>query len=200
MNTILYFVRHGEVENPTDILYGRLLRYGLSENGIKQIKETAEFFKNKNINKIYTSPLLRARQTANIIALENEMVVGKSKHLIEIKTSLQGKKTKDLAKHGFNFYDQMIRQETDETIEDVLARMNRFMNYIHKTHKGHRVVAVSHGDPIMIIYASLMNLPMKISSLRGNEYVRQGEVFKVTITDNNTYIEKVFKPKNKTLD
>ena len=66
MNKI-YLLRHGEVHNPDKILYGRLPRYKLSKEGIQAIKKVGQKLKNKKINHIYTSPLLRARQTAGII-------------------------------------------------------------------------------------------------------------------------------------
>ena len=67
MKTIIYFVRHGKVYNPTDILYGRLPRFGLAEEGIQQIEQTATYLKQEAIDVLYSSPLLRAKQTAEII-------------------------------------------------------------------------------------------------------------------------------------
>lgn len=60
MNKI-YLVRHGNkpqiAGDPT-----------LSNLGIKQARETAKYFKDKNISQIYSSPLARTKQTAQIIA------------------------------------------------------------------------------------------------------------------------------------
>ena len=63
------FIRHGEVENPKDIYYVDVPGYKLSNKGKKQAEETGEYLRSHNLNyEIISSPLLRARQTAEIIS------------------------------------------------------------------------------------------------------------------------------------
>lgn len=67
MNRI-YFVRHGE--NPANITKEfscRHVDYWLTEKGELQAQQTAEYFADKDIDEIYTSPLKRAAETAQII-------------------------------------------------------------------------------------------------------------------------------------
>src|SRR5438874_3906508 len=66
--TTLLLMRHAEVHNPEDILYGRLPRFGLSELGKQQAEVTARALAEEPISTFYTSPQLRARQTARILA------------------------------------------------------------------------------------------------------------------------------------
>ena len=64
----LYLVRHGE--NPANILKQfscRLVDYPLTEKGVLQAQQTAVYFKDKQIDEIYTSPLRRTIQTGEII-------------------------------------------------------------------------------------------------------------------------------------
>ena len=64
----LYFIRHGETEyNRDDKLQG-LSDSPLTEKGLVQVNKFAEFFADKNIQKIYASPLERTNKTASIIA------------------------------------------------------------------------------------------------------------------------------------
>ena len=56
-------VRHAHVHNPQDILYGRLPRFRLSPEGRTQAEILARFLSTRDTAAIYTSPLLRARQT-----------------------------------------------------------------------------------------------------------------------------------------
>ncbi len=92
MTTNIYLVRHGEVYNPKQIVYGRLPRFGLSEKGRVEIEKTAEFLSDKKIEAIYSSPLLRARQTAGIIQMRLKLPkIMLLKNLLEAKTSLEGK-------------------------------------------------------------------------------------------------------------
>jgi probable phosphoglycerate mutase len=65
----LYLIRHAE--NPANLtkqLSCRLVDYSLTPKGVLQAQQTAEYFQDKTINAIYTSPLKRAMETAAIIA------------------------------------------------------------------------------------------------------------------------------------
>lgn len=63
----IYLVRHGETEwNREEIFRGRK-DISLNENGKKQAEETGNYLKRKKIKTIFTSPLVRSKQTAEII-------------------------------------------------------------------------------------------------------------------------------------
>lgn len=65
----IYFVRHGESEaNVLNILYNRGAKCGLTDKGTRQVEELAAELSGVNFEKIYASPLLRAKQTAEILA------------------------------------------------------------------------------------------------------------------------------------
>ena len=67
MNT-LYLIRHGEnTANITKEFSHRLVDYSLTPKGVLQAQQTAEYFKNRQIDAIYCSPLKRAIETAEII-------------------------------------------------------------------------------------------------------------------------------------
>ena len=62
------FLRHGEVKNPKDILYYNIPGYELSERGMSQAEHAAEILLDDfKIEQIISSPLLRARQTSEIV-------------------------------------------------------------------------------------------------------------------------------------
>lgn len=63
-------VRHGETQNNIDKRSTGRLNIGLTENGIAQAHETGKLLKNEVIDKIYSSSLHRAIQTAEIIKWE----------------------------------------------------------------------------------------------------------------------------------
>ena len=65
----LYVVRHGE--NPANInreFSYRLIDYSLTPKGVRQAEETAAYFRDRDISEVYSSPLKRALETAEIIA------------------------------------------------------------------------------------------------------------------------------------
>lgn len=61
--TIVHVVRHGEVENPTRVLYGRLPDFHLSERGREMAERVAEHLSRLPVTHLRTSPLERARET-----------------------------------------------------------------------------------------------------------------------------------------
>jgi len=67
---IIYFVRHGESIDDIEDRYGGWADYSLTEKGIRTAKETGEKLKQKNLGAeiVFTSPLLRASQTADQIS------------------------------------------------------------------------------------------------------------------------------------
>ena len=68
-DAILYVVRHGE--NPANLnreFSYRLIDYSLTPKGVRQAEETAAYFRDREIHAVYSSPLKRAVETAEIIA------------------------------------------------------------------------------------------------------------------------------------
>lgn len=64
---MIYLMRHGA--DPTD-RYGGWSTYGLTETGKEQVRSARSNLKNKGITRIYSSDLVRAKQTAEIVAEE----------------------------------------------------------------------------------------------------------------------------------
>jgi broad specificity phosphatase PhoE len=73
----LYVVRHGE--NPANLnseFSYKLIDYSLTPKGVRQAEETAAYFRDKDIHEVYSSPLKRALETAEIIAAPHGLPVG----------------------------------------------------------------------------------------------------------------------------
>ncbi len=67
----LYFARHGEsIANLLEEFSNRGIKHGLTEKGQQQAATLAQRLKDASIARIYSSPLLRATQTAAILAAE----------------------------------------------------------------------------------------------------------------------------------
>ena len=63
--TIVHLLRHGEVENPAGIIYGRLPGYHLSANGRAMASAAADFFAGRPVAALFCSPLERAQETGS---------------------------------------------------------------------------------------------------------------------------------------
>ena len=69
---MIYIIRHGQTElNITNVLQGRS-NHPLNETGIRQAEEAAERLKDISFDVVYSSPLIRAVRTAEIIVPESE--------------------------------------------------------------------------------------------------------------------------------
>ena len=78
------FLRHGEVKNPKDILYYNIPGYELSKLGKSQAEHSADVLsKNFKIEQIISSPLLRARQTSEIVSNKLKMEFSISEKITE---------------------------------------------------------------------------------------------------------------------
>jgi len=199
MQTTIYFVRHGKVYNPADILYGRLPYFGLAEEGKKQIDQTAHYLKTQHIDLLYSSPMLRAKQTAAIIQKTLDLPkIHFSKHLLEILTSLQGTSFTTIRALNYDVFAGPNKKIKGETIYEVYNRVEKFVDTMIKQHPGKNIVAVTHGDLMMLLKAKFARLPIINESIRPGEgyYVTQGEIYKVTCDENVALsLESVFKPK-----
>lgn len=60
--TVVHLMRHGEVENPDGVLYGRLPGYHLSELGRRMADRVAEHLASRDIVHVGASPLERRRR------------------------------------------------------------------------------------------------------------------------------------------
>lgn len=90
--TIVHVCRHGQVENPDHVLYGRTPGYGLSDLGRRMAERLADWFDGVELQALRCSPLQRAQETmAPIAAKHPELELVTDARLIEAANKLEGK-------------------------------------------------------------------------------------------------------------
>lgn len=172
--TTVYFTRHGEVHNPRKVLYGRLPRFPLSENGRKEAQNTALELKDKGISVIYCSPMLRARQTAGIIGKVLGLKPKIIKHLTELRLLFQGMSSMDYkAKIQPFLFEAKYVRKGQEGIPEVYKRMEKAVSKILKKHPCEKILIVSHGDPILIYVAKTSGVEFTWE-YKKNNYLKTG--------------------------
>lgn len=176
--TTIFFLRHGEVHNPQDVLYARLPRFRLSERGKQEAATTAKFLRREPIRALYSSPMLRARQTAKIVQnYHPDAPLRISKHLLEVKTSYQGSPRMELQKINWDFYNQ--RRDGDESRDDVLARLLQQLQLTLKRHHGEQIIWVAHGDPVIFFTLWGQGRPLTdVRIYKGATYIGHASVTK----------------------
>lgn len=174
MSTTIYLVRHGAVENPGQVIYGRMPGFPLSAEGREQAHRLGRHLSGKKISAMYASPLVRTRETAGIIASFHKRVdILFDERLLEVHSpGLEGKPFADFAREEWNFYKpRYIRQFGGERLIDIWKRMREFIAESAVKHRGQEIVVVSHGDPIMIVQAKHRGKRLVLGEIRGPEYV-----------------------------
>src|SRR5437763_15184254 len=82
-HTVVHLVRHGEVHNPEGVLYGRLPGFHLSTAGRQMAEAVAAALARRDVGLVVSSPLERARETAEPIAAAHGLTVGTDERLLE---------------------------------------------------------------------------------------------------------------------
>jgi len=151
----IYIARHGEskanVENRL-----ALSDSPLTKKGIAQAKATAEFFANKKISAIYTSPYKRAFDTAMIIGKKLQLIPIIIDSLVDVNAGILegyviGKQWKDRAKNPWHY---KIRNA--ENLSDVQARVIPAYKRIRKSGN---ILIVAHRDVNRILVQHLGKIP-----------------------------------------
>jgi broad specificity phosphatase PhoE len=156
--TTIYLIRHGEVHNPDRILYGRLPRFRLTETGRRQARMAGRYL-GGGVDALYSSPLLRARQTAREIQHYIRIPRIRISTLInEVCTIYEGRPGAEVdARNGDVYTDAPACFEQPR---DIVDRTRRFIRRACRQCPGGRIAAVTHGDVItfMILWARGMDL------------------------------------------
>jgi broad specificity phosphatase PhoE len=178
--TTIWLARHGAADNPRNVLYGRLPRVRLTDQGRREARALADFLAPRKLAAIYSSPMLRARRTAEAVLAEQHTVkrIHLDSDIQEIRTGWQGEPIEALQRINWDFYSNP-RSPADESLSMVHDRMRRWVGRMLRRHAGAEVLGVSHGDPILILAASLRGLPLERERIFPQPYgIPTGGVFR----------------------
>ncbi|OGY32056.1 MAG: hypothetical protein A3A57_02985 [Candidatus Woykebacteria bacterium RIFCSPLOWO2_01_FULL_41_12] len=155
MKTTIHFVRHCANLNPDGIIPGRIPGFHLNLEGKERAKKLGNYLKGRPIKAIYTSPIERTFETADIIA--EFLPLAKISHVYELievdSSSWQGYKLEEVFTN--KNYDLYLNDPDTNTVPENLnklaSRMKEFTMKLCEKHKGEEVVCVSHNDPIIAL-------------------------------------------------
>lgn len=152
--TVVHLLRHGEVYNPTGVLYGRLPDFHLSDLGRQMAVRAAEALAGNDITVVTASPLERAQETAQPIAQSHDLSIGVDADLIEADNVFEGKKMtpEELAKNPsyWRHLYNPFKPSWGEPYVDLAGRMRSAVARARDEARGHEAVLVSHQLPIWV--------------------------------------------------
>lgn len=148
----IFFARHGQYQNPQDIVPFRLPGFPLTDLGRQQSEQTANRLKSENIRDLFTSPVERCVETAQIIGRALNLHPNLKEAIIETGTPLQGLTHTEMRIRtiDYPFADPQHQEGGGETPEDIFKRMNEFVDSLKQMSQRSSHLIVSHADPIMI--------------------------------------------------
>ncbi len=165
----LHLVRHGEVDNPAGLLYGRIPGYGLSDLGKRMAGLAADDLaaRGREYGSLLASPLQRAQESAAPVSGALGLEIATEPRVIEPTNRFEG-----LQMHGPNaalkrprnwrFLWNPLRPSWGEPYASVLGRMRAAMDEAwHAAREDDRdIVIVSHQSPIVMVQRHAAGKPL----------------------------------------
>lgn len=166
--TRIIFVRHGETIWNNIGKYQGHTDIPLSTVGISQARKTAQRLSKENISTIYSSDLMRAQQTAEIIGLKHNLVINYCKDLREINFGQWEGRTYGEIEGQYpqllNLWiedPEKLKIPGGETFGELRERAMKVIDNILLKHHQETVLLVAHGGTISTILCSVLSIDLK---------------------------------------
>ena len=138
----VYLVRHGQVPHNATKQYN-VGDEDLTEVGVEQTKELREKIKNIKFDKVFSSPLTRAKHTAEIIVANKYNIIIDNRIEERSCGDLSEKLLTETNREEYWNYYTTIQQGTSENIQDFFKRIYNFLDEL-KTKDYKNVLVVAH--------------------------------------------------------
>lgn len=197
MNTIVYLIRHADTIDEKGIRKTKETSQMINEKEILSIKgeeDSKRLSKNvelKNIDTIWCSSYVRAKQTAKYIAEENNLQINlddrlnerKLGNLEEIAIFMKDKKTRDPSQEQLLY--PKFKTSDGESAEDTNKRMTEFLKECLNENKDKKIAIVSHGGSIKFLLLNWckVNENMKLEYKDKELNVTSPSLLKLTFKD-----------------
>lgn len=156
----VHVVRHGEVENPQKVLYGRQPGWRLSQRGQEMAELVGNWSKDFDLGALHVSPLQRAQETAAPIAKAHGLQIYTDERLIEAANIFEGKSFElgsGVLKHpsSWRHLYNPWKPSWGEPYEEQIARMLAAIFAAQKAAGSKDAIVVSHQLPIWILRSTI---------------------------------------------
>ncbi len=168
----IYLMRHGETDwNRIHRLQG-ITDIPLNEKGIEEARQAAEWLRDVPFDRIYTSPLARARQTAEIVRGDRPIEIIQEDALIEISFGeyeglFNRKENYNIPDPEFpRFFEDPEHYHTAPGGESIPHLRERTLHFVRSVmddpeNEGMTFLMTTHGAAIRGILSGLLELPLK---------------------------------------
>ncbi|TAL81765.1 MAG: histidine phosphatase family protein [Bacteroidetes bacterium] len=159
---LVYLCRHGQTTGDIEDRYGGKYDDHLTELGKQQAQKLAESLSDKNIQIIYTSPRIRARETTEIVnkaVQANVEIIDnfcERNHYGVLTGMIKAEAKEKYPEQVALLQDTHNTVEGGETYEHFKTRILHALDQV--LHSGYNSVAIiTHGGPIRLIFREILN-------------------------------------------
>lgn len=157
----LILVRHGETSWNDELKLQSHTDNPLNQKGIKNVEKTAEFLKDEKFDFIISSPLIRAKKTAEIINQNHNLEIEIDERITE----------RDFGKlDGMNYLEfpekiLEISKENSwekyeiEKMEDFINRIDSFLKFLFENYFNKSVLVTAHSSALKMLISIIINEP-----------------------------------------
>jgi len=158
--TVVHLLRHGEVHNPTGVLYGRQPDFHLSDLGREMAGMVGAHLADHDVTMVVASSLDRAQETATPIAAAHALEITTDDRVIEAENYFEGK-TFGVGDGSLRYprhWPKLInpfKPSWGEPYERIADRMLAAIAAVRQAARGHEAVIVSHQLPVWTVRSRL---------------------------------------------
>ena len=170
----LILMRHGETDYNLQNRYCGFSNPSLNNKGIWQSKRLADRLRDISVDKVYSSDLKRAYETAKIVFKDNP--VEKLEDLREMNFGLfEGLKHEEIINKHPKLYrswidnPEKVQIPNGEGLTDLSKRVNKCLSFIVSQNEDKTVALVTHSGPIRIVLCKALKLGLKMFWQIGQE-------------------------------
>nr|WP_017609265.1 histidine phosphatase family protein [Nocardiopsis xinjiangensis] len=149
--TVVHLLRHGEVYNPSKVLYGRMPDFHLSDHGREMADMAADWFEGHDIAALFSSPLDRTQETAEPVQKRADLPVTLDDRLIEAANRFEGMSLSTRSVRDPYVLSKVynpFRPSWGEAYSEIVQRMVEVIKVARRAAWGREAVCVSHQLPI----------------------------------------------------
>lgn len=161
--TKIYIVRHCEAFGNVAKLFQGVSDFDITESGAEQLKFLTKRFEDINIDKVYTSPLIRTQKTARAVIGTKKLepvifdgLIEFNGGIIEGKPFIDSCKKYPLLSDAWTNHPEDFAPENGDSMQGAYERIWNAVKNIASENKGKTVVCTSHGGVIRCLLCKVL--------------------------------------------
>lgn len=163
--TTVLFIRHGECSGNLEGMFRGQKDFPLNKRGIEQAREVAQELADQKFKRIYSSPLLRAAQTAEAIGKKLNMPVETCEDINNISLGRwEGRYKDEIASQEPDLWEKWMNNPEElnfpgmEPLEEVMKRSRKALDEMIRINEGSTFAVVTHRTVLKPLFSSCLGI------------------------------------------